>query len=89
MILNALHQQPLPVYGDGQQIPDDLLEVGNFVRTIETRQGLLVASPEEIALRQHFISVQQFERQLADMPNGIYKKTLIKFFNETNASNTH
>lgn len=69
--------------------PDDLLEVGNFVRTIETRQGLLVASPEEIALRQHFISVQQFERQVADMPNGVYKKTLIKFFNETNASNTH
>lgn len=39
--------------------PDSLLEAGEFVRTLESRQGLRIACPEEIACRQGWISVQQ------------------------------
>lgn len=39
--------------------PDSLLEAGEFVRTLESRQGLRIACPEEIAARQGWISRAQ------------------------------
>ena len=39
--------------------PDSLLEAGEFVRTLESRQGLRIACPEEIAARQGWISPKQ------------------------------
>ena len=41
--------------------PDALLEASNFVQTIERRQGLKVACPEEIAFRLGYISSAQLE----------------------------
>jgi glucose-1-phosphate thymidylyltransferase len=38
---------------------DSLLEAGSFIQTIEKRQGLKVACPEEIAYRMGFIDVRQ------------------------------
>ena len=41
--------------------PDSLLDAAEFVRVLEKRQGVKIASPEEIAFRQGFIDARQME----------------------------
>ena len=48
---------------------DSLLEAGNFVRTIESRQGLKIACPEEIAWRMGFID----DDQMAERANTVLR----------------
>ena len=55
--------------------PDSLLEASEFVRSLEKRQGLKVACPEEVAFHQGFIDRLQLRRlagQLAKSPYGEY-----------------
>ncbi len=49
---------------------DSLLESSSFVQTIEKRQGLKVACPEEIAYRAGFIDAAQLEVLAAGIRNG-------------------
>ena len=49
---------------------DSLLEASAFVQTIEKRQGLKVACPEEIAYRAGFIDAGQLETLAAGIRNG-------------------
>ena len=55
--------------------PDSLLEASNFVATIEHRQGLKIACPEEVAYRLGWITASQLEdlaHQLARTSYGQY-----------------
>ena len=51
---------------------DSLLEAAMFVHTIERRQGLDIACPEEIAYRQGFISAEQLQALAAPIRKSCY-----------------
>ncbi|TPJ28383.1 glucose-1-phosphate thymidylyltransferase RfbA [Mesorhizobium sp. B2-7-2] len=51
---------------------DSLLEASSFVRTIEHRQGIKIACPEEIALEQHWISADKVLDRAARLGNNEY-----------------
>lgn len=55
---------------------ESLLEAGQFIHAIEARQGLKVCCPEEIALRQGFLTTPQFEELLQKMPKSSYRSYL-------------
>ncbi len=60
---------------------DSLLEAANFIHTIEHRQGLKIACPEEIAYRQGWITAQQLEAMAARIGKSsyaVYLKRLLK-----------
>lgn len=51
---------------------ESLLEASQFVQTIEHRQGIKVACPEEIAYRQKWISAEKLERLATPMKKNAY-----------------
>ncbi|HEY9081011.1 glucose-1-phosphate thymidylyltransferase RfbA [Magnetovibrio sp.] len=58
---------------------DSLLDAGNFVRTIEERQGLKIACVEEIAFYKKFIDTRQLERLIDEMGHSEYRNYLENF----------
>jgi glucose-1-phosphate thymidylyltransferase len=56
--------------------PQNLLSAANFVSVIEERQGLKIGCPEEVALREGYISTSQFESIIGSMPSGEYRSYL-------------
>ena len=61
---------------------DSLLEAGNFVATIERRQGLKICCPEEIAYRQGYITGKQLERLAAPLSGMEYGQYLLGLLKE-------
>jgi glucose-1-phosphate thymidylyltransferase len=60
---------------------DSLLDAGQFIATLERRQGLKVACPEEIAWRNGFIDDAQLQKlaiPLAKSGYGKYMQSLLK-----------
>jgi glucose-1-phosphate thymidylyltransferase len=56
--------------------PDSLIDAAQFVRTLEQRQGVKIACPEEIAWRMGFIDAIQLERSAARMGTNDYSRYL-------------
>jgi glucose-1-phosphate thymidylyltransferase len=56
--------------------PDSLLEAGQFIGTIEKRQGLKVACPEEVAWRQGWIDAAQLEKLAEPLLRNSYGRYL-------------
>jgi glucose-1-phosphate thymidylyltransferase len=61
---------------------DSLLEAGQFIATLEKRQGLKVACPEEIAYRRGWIDAAQLERLAAPLLKNGYGQYLQKVLHE-------
>jgi len=61
---------------------DSLLDAGQFISTIENRQGLKVACPEEVAYRQGWISPSQLENLAKPLLKNQYGQYLMKVLSE-------
>ncbi len=61
---------------------ESLLEASQFIQTIEHRQGLKIACPEEIAYRKGFIDSAQLERLAAPLLKSGYGDYLMQLLKE-------
>ncbi len=61
---------------------DSLMEAGQFIATLEKRQGLKVACLEEIAYRSGWITAEELERQAQPMLKNGYGQYLLKVLKE-------
>ncbi|MEX9851029.1 MULTISPECIES: glucose-1-phosphate thymidylyltransferase RfbA [Providencia] len=55
-----------------------LIDAGNFIQTLEERQGLKVASPEEIAYRKGFITADDVKKLAKPLSKNSYGQYLLK-----------
>jgi glucose-1-phosphate thymidylyltransferase len=62
---------------------ETLLSASQFIATLENRQGLKVACPEEIAYRQKWISAEQLEQLARPMSKNGYALYLLGVLKET------
>jgi glucose-1-phosphate thymidylyltransferase len=59
-----------------------LMDAALYIQAIEKRQGLMVAYPEEIALRSGYITAEQVEKAGASMMNSNYGAYLLQLLRE-------
>ncbi len=65
---------------------DSLLDAAGFIATLQKRQGLMVACPEEIAYRQGWISAEVVEKVASQLSKNSYGQYLTKMLHELNTS---
>jgi glucose-1-phosphate thymidylyltransferase len=61
---------------------DSLNDASNFIRAVETRQGLKIGAPEEIAWRQGFLDDDQLRERAATMLNSGYGDYLLRLLDQ-------
>jgi glucose-1-phosphate thymidylyltransferase len=57
---------------------DSLLDAGNFIRTVEKRQGLKIGSPEEVAWRQGFLTDDELRQRAEKLTKSGYGSYLLE-----------
>ncbi|GJH09263.1 glucose-1-phosphate thymidylyltransferase RfbA [Caballeronia novacaledonica] len=62
---------------------DSLQEAAVFIATLQKRQGLMVACPEEIAFRNQWISSDELEKLAAELSKNGYGQYLQRIFKES------
>jgi glucose-1-phosphate thymidylyltransferase len=65
---------------------DSLLDAAGFIATLQKRQGLMVACPEEISYRQGWIGADQVQKVAAQLSKNSYGQYLTKILKELNTS---
>lgn len=65
---------------------DSLLDAAGFIATLQKRQGLMVACPEEIAYRQGWISTDAVQKVANQLSKNSYGQYLGKILKELNSS---
>lgn len=68
---------------------DSLFEAALFVQTIERRQGMHIACPEEIAYRLNYIDAAELQALAAPIAKGTYGKYLLSLLNEPHHPGTY
>ena len=61
---------------------ESLLEAGQFIATIENRQGLKVACPEEIAYRKGYINAEKLAQLAQPLKKNAYGQYLLRLLEE-------
>lgn len=61
---------------------ESLLEASQFISTLENRQGLKVACPEEIAYRQNWITANELEVLAVPLLKNAYGQYLKRILQE-------
>jgi glucose-1-phosphate thymidylyltransferase len=65
--------------------PDSLLEAATFIQTIERRQGMKIACPEEIAYRMHFITAEHAAKLAEPLRKSGYGEYILSILREDGA----
>lgn len=60
---------------------DDLNDASNFIRTVESRQGLKISAPEEISWRQGFLSDEELRQRAEPLVKSGYGSYLLGLLN--------
>ena len=61
---------------------ESLLQAGTFIQTIEERQGLKIACPEEIAYRMGYIDAEQVARLAQPLEKTTYGQYLLQMLQD-------